>query len=88
MDSAFLLAITLIGLLLIVQVLSLGTAMKSVLWVVLAFVFGPFLFQALKAETGHFLTAQLPWWAYILAFVGGLLLLRLLFTFLFPGRRR
>jgi hypothetical protein len=88
METLFPAAIFVIGILVMFGAISTKKSGKYLLWVILAFIFGPVIYGIMKARAGEFLSGSHPWWAYVIAFFIVLILLRILLNFVFPWRRR
>lgn len=88
MEPFALVAITLIGLLVIIQVLSPRRAVKWILLILLTFVFGPTILAISKGKTAQYLSQSHAWWEYVVGVLIFLIIVRLLLDFIFPWRRR
>ena len=87
MEPFALVAITVVGLLVIIQLLRPGTAVRAIILILLICFFGPPLFQIATGKTTEFLSGPHSIWEFIAGGVIVLILLRILLNVLMPWRR-
>jgi hypothetical protein len=61
MELLFPIAIFVIGILLIFSVITVRKSGKYLIWVVLAFIFGPVVYGIMRVKADHFLSGSHPW---------------------------
>lgn len=88
MELLFPIAIFVVGILVMFRAISVKKSGKYLVWIGLAFVFGPVLYCMAKAKALQFISGSHHWWEYVLGFFIVLILLRVLLNFVLPGRRR
>ena len=84
--GAFLLLV--IGYLVMFRVIPTRSVGNWVAGVIFILIFGPVLLGIAKGDLAGIRTGDHPWWVYIVSIFVVLFVMRLIFEFIFPRRRR
>jgi hypothetical protein len=88
LESAAVLGIMVIGVLVMFRVIPLKSVGTWILGVILIVLCGPTLLSIAKGKAHELTTGNYSWWVYIVFFFAVVIGLRILIDFLFPWRRR